>query len=242
MSVVAERPSRPLDGIAGVLIVLLALNGVASLVFGVLQVGELQALERFRRGEPISAGEIVDAMDRSDLISQVGSWLFVLTAIAWLVWQHRAHANLHAAKVPGLEFSPGWAVGWWFIPIANFVKPFGTVRELVKASAADPAWRQTRTWPVIGWWWASLVVGVVAGSAVGVVAGLRSDEPISAESLVNLDRLGLVLTVLSVASAILAILIVRSVAQRQSILPRDVTGRQLPSRPDVGDGEAFTNP
>jgi hypothetical protein len=239
----SERPSRPLDGIGGVLIVLLALNGVASLAFGVLQLGELQALERFRRGDPISAREIVDAMDRSDLISQLGSWLFVLTAIVWLVWQHRAHANLHAARVPGLEFSPGWAVGWWFIPVANLVKPFGTVRELVKASVADPAWRQARTWPVIGWWWACLIVGAVAGSAVGVVAAVRSDDPMSAGSLINLDRLGLVLTAPSVAAAILATLIVRSVAQRQSSLrPHHLTGTQLPPRPDVAEGEVSANP
>jgi Domain of unknown function (DUF4328) len=182
-------------------------------------------------------------MDRSDVINQIGSWLSVLTVIVWLVWQHRAHANLHAARVPGLEFSPGWAVGCWFIPVANLVTPFGTVRELVKASAADPAWRQARTWPVIGWWRACLVVDAVAGSAVGVVAAIRSDDPMSAESLINLDRLGLVLIAPSVAAAILAILIVRSVAQRQSSLqPKGTTGTQLPPRPDVADGAAAANP
>ena len=65
-------------------------------------------------------------------------------AIAWCVWQHRAHANLWAFARSGLRFTPGWAVGWWFVPIASLWKPFEAVRELWKASdpGSDPlSWR-----------------------------------------------------------------------------------------------------
>jgi hypothetical protein len=159
-----------------------------------------------------------------------------VTGIVWLLWQHRAHANLHAAGVVGLGFTPGWAVGWWFIPFANLVKPFQTVRELWKASAADAAWKQIRTWPVIGWWWACWAAGAIVGSAVGFVAGLRSD-PVSVESLINVDRLGLVLIIPSIAATILAIRIVRSVTERQSKLPETAaeSDRPPPPRPDLPD-------
>jgi hypothetical protein len=55
----AARRFRPTGRVDGLLTVLLALNAVVSLVFGVTQVGELQMLERFRQGDPVSAREIV---------------------------------------------------------------------------------------------------------------------------------------------------------------------------------------
>jgi hypothetical protein len=88
--------------------VLLALNAVSSLVFAVTDVGELQLLERFRRGDPVAPGEVVDAIDRSELIGEIGLWLFIVSGVVWLVWQHHAHANLHAAGVEGLGFTSRW--------------------------------------------------------------------------------------------------------------------------------------
>jgi uncharacterized protein DUF4328 len=87
----------------------------------------------------------------------VGLVVLGVTGIVWLVWQHRSQANLHAAQVGALKYTPGWAVGWWLIPFANFVKPFQTVRELWKASGGDLRWRLD-TWPLIGWWWAGWIV------------------------------------------------------------------------------------
>jgi hypothetical protein len=234
VSAAAARRFRPTDRVGGLLTLLLALNATVSLVFGVTQVGELEVLERFRRGDPVSAGEIVEAIDRSDLIGQIGLWLFVLTGVVWLLWQHRTHANLHAVGVPGLGFSPRWAVGWWLVPFANLVKPFQTVRELWKASSGDEAWGALPTWPVIGWWWTCWVGGAIVGSAVGLVLRLRTD-PVSVESLIDLDRLGLVLVIPSIATAILAIAIVRSVIQRQAGFAATVSvpGEVVPPRPDL---------
>ena len=56
--------------------------------------------------------------------------LFISTVVFFLIWEHRAFSNLAALKTNNLEFSPGWAVGWWFIPFANLIKPFQAMREL----------------------------------------------------------------------------------------------------------------
>ena len=79
-----------------------------------------------------------------------------LTAISWVLWQYRAHANLRGLGRGHLDHRP-WAIGWWFVPIANLWMPFKVVREVWKASepAEDPvAWIGVRTWSVLGWWWA----------------------------------------------------------------------------------------
>jgi hypothetical protein len=86
-------------------------------------------------------------------------------------------------------------VGRWLIPFADVVKPFQAVRELWNASSGDEAWQLLPSWPVIGWWWTCWVEGAIAGAIVGF---------------------GLVLVVPSIASAILAIGVVRSVIGRQA--------------------------
>ncbi|MFC1995866.1 DUF4328 domain-containing protein [Chloroflexota bacterium] len=45
--------------------------------------------------------------------------LFVITAVLFYMWIHRAHRNLPSLGVSGLKYSPGWAVGGFFIPILN---------------------------------------------------------------------------------------------------------------------------
>lgn len=182
-------------------------------------------------------------MTRSDLISPTASWLFVLTGILWLLWQHRAHANLRAAGIPRLAFTPGWAVGWWFVPFANLVKPSQTVREVWKASSGHERWESRKTWPVIGWWWAMWVGGLAAGIAVGFAAALSSGRYTRVDLLITLNQLGLVLVIPSVVMTILAIAIVHAVNQRQGGLVQVVADRtSVPTRPDVPHGDEGKNP
>ena len=62
------------------------------------------------------------------------------------------------------------------MPFANLVKPFQTMRELWKASAWGRATGgRSRTWPVIGWWWAAWIAAGVLGC---VGAGVRSARAI----------------------------------------------------------------
>ncbi|MDT7602278.1 MAG: hypothetical protein QOF61_275 [Acidobacteriota bacterium] len=82
------------------------------------------------------------------------------TVVLFLMWLHRAYENLRAFA-PRTETSPGWAVGYWFIPFANFVRPFQVVKEIWIKS--DPAVDFTngygklgegaRTTTLLGFWW-----------------------------------------------------------------------------------------
>ena len=56
--------------------------------------------------------------------------------ISFLVWFSRSYRNLRALGAEGLEYSPGVAVGWWFVPVVNCWKPFRVALEIWRAS--DP--------------------------------------------------------------------------------------------------------
>ncbi len=158
--------------------------------------------------------------------------LLVATIVVWLIWQHRAHANLRALGTE-LEYSPGWAVGFWLIPIANLWKPFQVNRELWKASGDVNDWRSQRTWPVLGWWWASWISAGVLGR-VAAAARESAETPMEIRSA---DIVDLLSTAVVVASAVLAILLVRSVIERQDRLaaavPHVPTPPPPPPRPDA---------
>ena len=121
---------------------------------------EASILRAVRDGAAFS---LSDARASDERLGVLTGWYVILivgSAVAWCVWQHRAHANLRAFARSGLRFTPGWAVGWWFVPIASLWKPFEAVRELWKASDPDSdavSWRSIRTWPALG-----LVVDLLA--------------------------------------------------------------------------------
>ena len=113
----------------------------------------IDVLERIRSGSGTVTPVQVSAADGAvSTVAGIGSLAFIGTVVLWCMWQHRAQENAVVLAGGGLRFTPGWAVGWWFIPFANLVKPFQTVRELWKASHGA-RWREIPTWPLLGSWW-----------------------------------------------------------------------------------------
>ena len=79
------------------------------------------------------------APELADTITGIAS---IATLVATLVcvvlvarWIMRVNANAHAVS-DSMTITPGWNVGWFFVPIANLWKPFQGLRETWQASAA----------------------------------------------------------------------------------------------------------
>jgi hypothetical protein len=107
-----------------------------------------------------------------------------LMALALLIlWMNRTYQGLVARDAPGLHGSPGGAVGWWFVPIANFYKPFQYLREMWRAVSTNldrgnpTSRRQVGGEQIVNAFWALAVVSFVLGLIVRLSSG----------SLVTLD-------------------------------------------------------
>ena len=73
-----------------------------------------------------------------------------------------------------MEFSPGWSVGWFFVPVAGLFMPYRVLKELWKASHwhSIRAWQQGPGSPVLGVWFATCVAtGVIHYSQLRVLFG-----------------------------------------------------------------------
>lgn len=141
--------------------------------------------------------------------------LRICTIVFFLIWEHRAFSNLSALKAQNLEHSPGWAVGWWFIPFANLVKPFLVMRELWNES--DPDFDEelgflsnsTGTPLILGFWWATFLLGNITYRI--------SDRLIDNDGNISeaFPILFMVAAIFNIVAASLAILTVKNITQRQ---------------------------
>jgi hypothetical protein len=91
-------------------------------------------------------------------------WILRSAKNAWLFAELRQQgARIGTSASPAFpNDSPGWALGWFFIPIASFWKPFGAMRDIVRASTLDAG---LAGWLLPVWWtlWlAALVTDRVA--------------------------------------------------------------------------------
>lgn len=101
------------------------------------------------------------------LVSLVYLFMFIACVIGVSMWIHRAHANLFAAGFEGLEFTPGWSVGWFFVPVAFLFKPFQAMRELWNTSHLQEDGFSAPAPRTLSAWWGFWIVGnIVANLAM----------------------------------------------------------------------------
>ncbi len=98
-----------------------------------------------------------------------------------LIWIHRVSRNAQRLANHGLPMSAGWAVGWYFVPIAAIWKPFEGMEQTWKASVAGAAWRSVATPGLLRWWWGAWLAGGGIGGFAGVLkqAGLHDRAVLS---------------------------------------------------------------
>jgi hypothetical protein len=125
-----------------------------------------------------AVGEVLQGLGMIDVEQGVGSLvlaigftyiaytgLFLVSVVLVAMWIHRAHANLIEVGNEGLEFTPGWAVGWYFVPFANLVKPFQAMRELWTTSHAEHDSYGAEAPGEVKAWWGAWIVGNIVSSA-----------------------------------------------------------------------------
>ncbi|MBX9627370.1 MAG: DUF4328 domain-containing protein [Gemmataceae bacterium] len=100
---------------------------------------------------------------RQGVVGLVVFGVYLVTAVAVLKWVYRANRNARGFGADDLSASPGWAVGYFFVPILNLFRPYQAMREVWQASRNPADWRGQPGSPRLGLWWALWVVSNLAG-------------------------------------------------------------------------------
>lgn len=136
-------------------------------MYAVMAISALTAV--FEVMEIAGIVDLVEEPDTSLALVYVGVLLinfviYIGAVIAVAMWIHRGHRNLHEAGIPDLKFSPGWAVGWYFVPIAFLFMPFQAMRELWTVSHNRSASFSASAPGNLGMWWAFWIIGNILGN------------------------------------------------------------------------------
>ncbi|MGA0600669.1 DUF4328 domain-containing protein [Caulobacter sp. KR2-114] len=163
------RTYEPKDpaGLSRLVILFLWIDLVVGLFNGVSTLAELQILGRLPMDTPVSLTEIPGLPPVAEVVRAVVGLAvlvsFVATGFLCLKWVYRVSLNAHAL-IPTLTISPGWAVGWYFVPIALLLKPFQAMKETWQASANPAAWRSVDTPSLLRWWWFLWLLSSILGN------------------------------------------------------------------------------
>jgi hypothetical protein len=158
--------------------------------------------------------------DSEDLVTVAAiscALISVVIAVLFIVWMWRAAKNNETLGRDHPRLGPGWAIGGWFVPLANLVIPVLVMQDLWRGSSeqiprGDMRWRITDRSVLVGWWWAALVVSIPRVTRIG--AGSTAASQVN--DLRTSAAGGLVCMLSGVTAAVLAILVVRGLAARQA--------------------------
>jgi len=161
----------------------------------------------------------VEEADQLYWAAKVLQWLLSLAIPGFFIWwTRRATCNVRALGAARPDFSPGWAVGWWFVPIAAWFQPFRVLRQAWRASDASLGTEESEDWRhagMSGWlavWW---ILYLVVATLWNGVSGRPDAEMMEAETIADLASVVLVLDALMVVVTVLTLWVVAALTSRQ---------------------------
>ena len=213
-------PFRSARARTALVTLLLVANVVLSLIAVASDYLAIQLFSDIMTGQRVTAGAVVAIDTQQRTIAMAQLVVLPVTALFFFVWIHRAHKNLKALGAHGLKYSPGWAVGGFFTPILNLVRPYQVAKEIWKASDPnidddyDISWQYARSSSAIGWWWTMSLLLLLAG-----IAGRAANQYFASSETPEAALIGpaviLVSDALTALAALLAIRVVTGIGVRQ---------------------------
>ena len=208
--------------VLGVLVLAIALDFVAI----VADLSYHSLVEHGSNGGGLSLAQIQSADDRHSTIGWAQTCLYFIAAIFFIIWFSRAYKNLRRLGVEGLRWREGWAIGAWFVPLLNFVRPKAIANDIWRGS--DPQ-RPPRTYlpedTSVPWyfnvWWSLFVVNVIFSRIA-----IRQYQ--NAGTLAKLSSATLLLAAsdaLDVIDAVFAVAVVYQTVNRQRTRARVLADR-----------------
>lgn len=153
-------------------------------------------------------------------LSQMGSYL--ITTILFLCWISRCYRNVEAISRWKRDFGSGWAVGSWFVPFLNLVRPYKIVRETWWVStypdlADDVGAGFTPSGnALLGFWWAAyLLMNLLGQITFRMTMAAKTPSELSGASF-----LGAIADAESIVAAILCAAVVGVISSRQQAVAR----------------------
>ena len=144
----------------------------------------------------------------------VVSSMYIVTYVAMIVvfgiWLYRAASNIASTTNEYFSYTARSAVGWFFVPIANFFKPFLAIRQIWNASQGAPQTLDKGTAIITIWW----VMVLLANSTLMLALYLQSRAASYAEYIDSV-KVGAISSAAFFVLLVVMIKLVREIANGQ---------------------------
>jgi hypothetical protein len=193
---------RSTTGLRTALVWLLSGNIVTTVALGIAMLHHDQVVDDYNQFRTNYAA----TEDASRLLGMAAialAALLVATTVVFIVWTWRSAKNNEVLGRVQPRHTSGWAIGGWLIPIGNLWIPVQIMQDLWEGSDPEVQGRYRvqgfgRS-PLISWWWGLFLASrVLAATPVGAIC--------------------------AIPAAVLAILVVRRVTERQEVARHEPRG------------------
>ncbi|MER6095269.1 DUF4328 domain-containing protein [Streptomyces sp. NPDC001728] len=146
------------------------------------------------------------------VLYSVSLMVYLATGIVFIVWFHRLRKNAEVWAADLQTRTPGYAIGGWFIPIANFWIPRAIAAEIWRASRREPYAADGRgELALLNGWWVCWTVSTVTNW----VSGQMYETAETTGDYTTASQWSLAGYALDIAAAVLAVLFVRRLTSMQ---------------------------
>jgi hypothetical protein len=154
---VFRSPNSLGNGVRGVIgafvLLTLAVLGVMAYGLQLLQQGIDSGITATLQDKLAGAGWLQLNLFRLQLV-------LMLACYIWAgCWVYRMACNVRALGARGLDDSPGWAVGWYAVPVMNLVRPLRAMTQIWLGSQAPTRWQKLGTPSLLRLWWVFWIAG-----------------------------------------------------------------------------------
>lgn len=206
---------RSPDGLAKAVVILLVVAAAADLL-AVLAGLNIRSLLGDALDNGLATLDDAEA-DRADNLYAASGVLQILvmlaTFVVFILWFRRVRLNAEVFDASMQQMKPGWAVGAWFVPVANLWLPRRIAGGIWIASAqthTDGSWRTVSVAPVNLWWGAW-----VCSSLFSRYASQQYMKAEEAQEVMDAAGRMLAADAFGIVAAVFAILFVRKLTRMQ---------------------------
>ena len=148
----------------------------------------------------------------------MGVTLFQITTYIFCVFMtcrvtYRAMRNLHTVNSDEAQMSPGWAVGWYFIPFANFWQPANGMSQIYHGTHKAVGEKSRSSSPIPAWWTMWLISNFSANISMRMSGGFAGGSYSTTTFII--DGIS---SVTAIITAYLFLRLLRRVNERQKLL------------------------
>src|SRR6185312_1496461 len=147
-------PYRSLRGLATATNILLGIAGAVALIAVPVLLNARTVVHDHTSGSAfLATKQVRDALTAvAGMVALFGLVSLAITVL-WIIWMWRAASNAQLFSRARQRFSPGWAIGGWFIPFANLVIPGLQMADIWRGSSTPEAPGAPRRSTALVWWW-----------------------------------------------------------------------------------------